>query len=83
MTELPPTAAPRNELPQRRRIAPGLLPDEVRAAQRKRWEATPEEVWFSKWAPLPGWVPRGPYLRATPVLVAEVEVGLRRVLGDD
>jgi hypothetical protein len=84
MTEHPPTPAIRNELPEteiaRRRRR--LLPDEVRAAQRERWEATPDEVWFSKWAPLPRWVPRGPYKRPTRALVAEVEAGLRKALSD-
>jgi hypothetical protein len=59
-----------------------LLPEEVRAAQRERWERTPDHVWLSRWLPLPEWVPRGPYARPTRALIRDVEAGLRRLTGE-
>ncbi|GAA1927423.1 hypothetical protein GCM10009753_71300 [Streptantibioticus ferralitis] len=59
-----------------------LLPADVAAEQRKRWERTPDKVWFSPRTPLPPEVPRGPYARPTRALVRSVAIGLRRLTGE-
>ncbi|MFJ4966152.1 hypothetical protein ACIP6P_27510 [Streptomyces sp. NPDC088729] len=48
--------------------------------QRERWAQTPEGSWFSKYAPLPVGVRRGPYVRPARSVLMAVEAGLRRRL---
>lgn len=72
---------PRPDLPKRTRRESG--PELDAAAQRERWENTPNESWFSKWAPLPPGVQRGPYAKPTRALLRAVETGLLRRLNDE
>lgn len=57
-----------------------LAPAEVAARIRERWENTPDQLWFSKWAPLPPGVHRGPYVRPTRDILSAVQAGLQRRL---
>ncbi|SCD39936.1 hypothetical protein GA0115243_1013118 [Streptomyces sp. ScaeMP-e83] len=59
---------------------PALAPADQAERQRERWEQTPEQSWFSKWAPLPAGVSRGPYVRPTRSVLLAVQTGLQRRL---
>ncbi|MGG7572558.1 hypothetical protein [Streptomyces sirii] len=60
-----------------------LSPEEVVERQLQRWEDMPDEAWFSKWAPLPAGVHRGPYARPTRAILQEVETLLKERLADE
>ncbi|MFF9792154.1 hypothetical protein [Streptomyces bacillaris] len=55
---------------------PLLTPAEQAERRRERWEQTPDESWFSKWAPLPADVRRGPYVKPTRRVLLAVHSGL-------
>lgn len=63
-------------LPRRHALAPAGRAER----QRERWEQTPEQSWFSKWAPLPAGARRGPYVRPTRSVLLAVQAGLQRRL---
>ncbi|RBL82873.1 hypothetical protein DDE05_34420 [Streptomyces cavourensis] len=56
---------------------PLLTPAEQAERRRERWEQTPDESWFSKWAPLPADVSRGPYVKPTRRVLLAVHSGLQ------
>ncbi|MFD3956805.1 hypothetical protein ACFWRG_32990 [Micromonospora tulbaghiae] len=56
---------------------PLLTPAEQAERRRERWEQTPDESWFSKWAPLPANVSRGRYVKPTRRVLLAVHSGLQ------
>ncbi len=69
------------DLPKRRRR------DSVTAlgaaiARQEAWDSSPNEVWFSKWAPLPRGMPHGPYAKPTRPILLRALAGLERRRSD-
>ncbi|MFI1890479.1 hypothetical protein [Streptomyces jumonjinensis] len=65
-TPPPPRARPR-----------AMTEEEILGAQRSRYAQMPDETWLAPGPGLPPEIPRGPYVKATPALLAEVAEGLR------
>ncbi|MEU3971505.1 hypothetical protein [Streptomyces bacillaris] len=67
----------RGDVPKLSARTPLLTPAEQAERRRERWEQMPDESWFSKWAPLPADVRRGPYVKPTRRVLLAVHSGLQ------
>ncbi|XXZ50110.1 hypothetical protein AAGT00_17835 [Streptomyces cavourensis] len=67
----------RGDVPKLSARTPLLTQAEQAERRRERWEQTPDESWFSKWAPLTADVRRGPYVKPTRRVLLAVHSGLQ------